>query len=135
MIHAPETPSVGMVLVRKQALWVMRAVCPVRRRSRWFAVLVLRVRAARVSPGASLSLDLIGGSDQTFRPRVPTAASSFFLLALLFLLADVEVFVSVPVLRWKVLQQGPVETPLQRLCHDGVFWEKKNHQCFKLKSD
>lgn len=117
----------GMVLVWRQALWVTRAVSPVRRRrrSRWFAVLVLGVRAAPVSPGASLPLDQIGGSDQTFRPHAFTTTSSFFLLPLLFLLADVEVLVSVPVLGRKVFQQGPVETSLKRLRHDGVFWKHR----------
>lgn len=85
---------------------VTRTISPVRRRrrSRWFAVLVLGVRAARVPPGASLPLDLIGGSDQAFGPRVFTTASPLFLLALLFLLADVEVLVSVAVLGWEVFQ-------------------------------
>lgn len=115
----------GMMLVWRQAWRVMRAVSPVRRRrgSRRFAVLVLGVRAARVSPGAPLPLDLIGGPDQTLRPHVFTATSSFFLLALLLLLADVEVLVSVPVLGGKVFEQGAVEASLQRLRHDGVFWK------------
>lgn len=120
----------GMVLVWRQALWVMRTVSPVRRRRRprGFAVLVLGVGAARVSPGAPLPLGLVGGSDQTLGPHVFTAASSFLLLALLLLLADVEVLVGVPVLGWKVFEQGPVEAPLQRLRHDGVFWEHKRSQ-------